>query len=62
MSWAGHVIKKSHCGCSINVRDACDYVENIAAHWYDFWVSEAGTASLSQQQPVHLSRTEMKHS
>jgi len=34
MSWASHIIKKSHCGYSVNVRDACGYVENIAAQWY----------------------------
>lgn len=58
MILAGHVIKKSRCGCSINVRDACGYVENIAAQCCLFWVNEAGTALLSQQQPVHASRTE----
>lgn len=62
MSLAGHVIKKSHCGCSINVRYACGYVENIAAQWYLFWVNEAGTAPLSQQQPVHPGRTRAMHS
>lgn len=62
MNWAGHVIKKSRCGCSIKDRGACGYVENTAAQWYLFWVTEAGTASPSQQQPMHLSRTEVLHS
>lgn len=51
MRWAGHIITKSHCGCSVKIRGACGYAENTAGqiHQHSNSLCHSRTAKVSSQ-------------